>query len=43
MQYGKQVIDICVMAYHLNLNNIYDVIETDLNIINQFLTYYIFI
>ena len=41
MQYNKQVIDIHVMAYHLDPNNIHDAIETNLNVINRFLAYHI--
>ena len=43
MQYDKQVIDVNVIAYHLNPNNIYDAIEMDLNIINRFLAPHIHI
>lgn len=41
MQYDKQVIDIHVMAYHLDPNNIHDAIRTDLNVINRFLAHHI--
>lgn len=41
MQYNKQVIDVHVMAYHLDPNNIHDTVGTDLNIINRFLAHYI--
>lgn len=29
------------MEYHLDSNNVYDTVETNLNIINRFLAYYI--
>lgn len=41
MQYDKQVIDMYIMAYYLNSNNIYDVIGTNLNVINLFLTHHL--
>lgn len=37
------MIDIYIIAYHLNSNNIYNPIETDLNTINLFLAHYILI
>lgn len=41
MQYNKQVININVMVYYLELNNIYNTIETNLNIIKRFFAHYI--
>lgn len=37
------MINIYFIIYYLNLNNIYDIIKTNLNIVNQFLAYYILI
>lgn len=43
MQYDKKIIDMYIIIYHLNINNIHNVIETNFNIINRFLTLYILI
>lgn len=37
------MIDIYIIAYYLNSNNIYNPIETDLSTINLFLAHYILI
>lgn len=41
MQYNKQVININIMVYYLELNNIYNTIGTNLNIIKRFFAHYI--
>lgn len=41
MQYDKQMIDMYGMIYHPKLNNIYNNIRTNLNIINLFFAHHI--